>query len=265
MSSADGKTALITGGGSGIGRAAAARLRRAGCRVYEMSRRDVESGDAVHIRGDVTAPDDVGRAVKRVIEIEGRLDILVCNAGMGIAGAAEFTPPDDARAQFDVNYFGAVNAVSASLEYLRAGRGVVVFVSSVAAKLPVPFQAHYSASKAALNAFALALANEVRPFGVRVRVVMPGDTATGFTAARRRAQRDGADYGGRDIRAVAVMERDERRGMTADRVAAAVVRAATCRRAPPLRAAGCRYKLFCALAKLLPARLSNWIVGRIYA
>jgi NAD(P)-dependent dehydrogenase (short-subunit alcohol dehydrogenase family) len=242
----------------------AERLHRAGCRVYEVSRRNVENGVVVHIPGDVTRPDDVERAVALVTEREGRLDVLVCNAGMGVSGAAELTPPEDARAQFDVNYFGAVNAVTAALGHIRESRGVIVFVSSAAAALPIPFQAHYSASKAALNAFALALANEVRPLGVRVRAVMPGDTATGFTAARRRCNSSGAGYGGRVARSVAVMERDERRGMSPDAVAAAVGRAALRRRAPPLSAAGGRYKLFCALARLLPTRLCNWIVGRIY-
>jgi NAD(P)-dependent dehydrogenase (short-subunit alcohol dehydrogenase family) len=258
------KIALVTGGSSGIGLAAARALAARGCRVYEVSRRDVENPGIVHITGDVTDSVSMEAAVGEVVSREGRLDILVCNAGMGISGAVEFTELSEAKALFDVNFFGAVNAARAAMPRLRESRGVLAVTSSAAAVLPIPFQAYYSASKAALNAYALALQNELRPFGVRVRAVMPGDAATGFTAARRRDHRGDEVYGGRISRSVAVMERDERGGMPPETVGRAVARAALRRRGRPLVAVGVQYKIFTVLVKVLPAQLVNWIVGLLY-
>ena len=258
--------AVVTGGGSGIGRAVCARLRSAGWKVYELSRRDNPAQGVVHIACDVTDPDSVRRAFETVREDEGRLDLLVNNAGGGISGAAEFTELSEAKGLVDVNFFGALNCVQAALPLLReAEGGRIVNLSSVAAALPIPFQAFYSASKAAINALTLALANELRPFGVSVTALMPGDAATGFTDARRKSIRGDELDGGRIAKSVAGMERDERGGMTADYVAKRVVSVACRRRVRPLYGVGGKYRFFLLLAKILPARLSNRIVGALYA
>jgi short-subunit dehydrogenase len=257
--------ALITGGSSGIGLAAARALAMRGFRVYEVSRREADNPGIFHITGDVTDFDSVCRSVRTVAEREGQIDILVCNAGMGISGAVEFTEAEEAEKLFAVNYFGTVNAVRAAAEALRRSRGVVVCVSSVAAALPIPFQAHYSASKAAVSAFALALRNEVKSFGVDVRIVMPGDTGTGFTAARIKRETGDDVYGGRIARSVAVMERDERGGMSPEAVGSAVARAAMERRGTAVRSVGFKYKTFAVLAKILPVSVVNWILGLLYA
>jgi short-subunit dehydrogenase len=214
--------------------------------------------------GDVTDFDSVQRAVRTIVEREGHIDILICNAGMGISGAVEFAEEGAAEKLFAVNYFGTVNAVRAAAEALRRSRGAVVCVGSVAAALPIPFQAHYSASKAAVGTFALALRNELRPFGVDVRVVMPGDTGTGFTDARRKSEAGDDVYGGRIARSVSVMERDERHGMSPETVGRAVARAAMARGGAAVRAVGVKYRIFTVLGKILPTRFVNWILGLLY-
>ena len=150
-----GKVVLITGGSSGIGKHAALALQKAGCTVYEMSRKDSIGLEGIrHIRGDVTDEAQAAAAVREVVEREGRLDILINNAGFGISGAVEFTPPSEARRQFDVNFFGMVNMNKAALPIMRQqGGGRIVCMSSVAAPIAIPFQAYYSASKAALFFF----------------------------------------------------------------------------------------------------------------
>lgn len=157
--------------------------------MYELSRRAENAEPGVtHLQADVTDEAQVNAAVAEILRREGRIDILINNAGFGISGAIEFTPAQEARRQFDVNFFGMVNMNRAVLPIMRQqGSGRIVNMSSVAAPIAIPFQAYYSASKAAVRTYSLALASEVRPFGVEVCVIMPGDIATGFTAARRKA------------------------------------------------------------------------------
>ena len=168
------------------------------------------------------------------------------------------------RRQFAVNFFGAASVVRHALPHLRASRGAVVNVSSAAAVFAIPFQAYYSASKAALNALTLALRSEVGRFGVRVSAVMPGDVKTGFTAARRHVHAGDAVYGEAVARSVARMERDETNGMPPEAVARAIVRQAQKRRPKPVKVVGVSYQCMAAVQKLLPVRLVNALVGKIY-
>ena len=261
-----GQVVLITGGSSGIGECVARILAASGCRVYEMSRGESAPMNRVHIKGDVTLEQDVKRAVEYVIKKEGRIDILINNAGFGISGAAEFTDMEDARRQLDVNFFGMARMCQAVLPHMRkAGRGRILNLSSVAAAVPIPFQAFYSASKAAVNSYSLALANEVRPYGISVCAVMPGDIKTGFTAARKKQSAGDEAYGGRIGRSVAKMEQDERSGMepmTAGRIIAKIARK---RKVKPLYAIRMDYQAITLLARLLPARLLNWLIYQLYA
>ena len=259
------KVALVTGGSGGIGRCTAAALRDAGCRVYELSRRDIPQEGVAHLDADVTDEGRVRAAVDEILSREGRIDILVCNAGFGISGAAELTSSADAHAQLELNLFGMDNACRAVIPAMRSqGGGRIVCMSSIAGILPIPFQLWYSVSKAAINAYVLALQNELRPFGISVCAVMPGDIRSGFTAARRKTAEEGP-YGGRVERSVRRMERDEENGMSASRAAEYIAAMALRRRSAPLKALGAPYKAAAVAAKLLPRRFSNYIVGRMYA
>lgn len=259
------KIAVITGGSSGIGLATADRLAGQGYTVYELSRSGGDRPGIRHLSADVTDEAAVQDALHAVIEQAGRIDLAVSNAGFGISGATEYTPIDDAKRLFDVNFFGAAAFARAALPYLRATRGRLIFVGSVAGLVSIPFQSYYSASKAALTSLCDAIRNEVRPFGVTACCVMPGDVHTGFTDARDRLA-DGDDiYGGRIERSVAVMEKDEKNGMPPDAVARVICRAAAKKRVAPLYTAGTSYKLLVFLMRLLPRSLCNYIVGLLYA
>lgn len=260
------KVAIVTGGSGGIGRCTASALCRAGCRVYEFSRHEKKNEGVEHIDADMTSEEQVRAAVNEVLRREGRIDILVNNAGFGISGAAELTEPEDAHVQLELNLYGMDRATRAVLPAMRAqGGGRIVCMSSIAGILPIPFQLWYSVSKAAINAYVLALQNEVRPFNISVCAIMPGDIASGFTDARKKSQAGGEDYRRRIERSVAVMEKDERGGMSPEKAGAYVARQALRKNSRPLCALGFSYKCAAMAAKLLPRRLSNWIVGRIYA
>lgn len=258
--------AVVTGGSDGIGLAAVEALQRAGVTVYEMSRRSDVTHTARHIVCDVTDEDAIARSFQCVLASEGQIDILVCNAGFGISGAVEFTDLNDAKRQFDVNFFGSVNAVKAALPAMRLQKhGRIVIVSSVAGAISIPFQAFYSASKAALNSYSQALANEVRPYGISVTAIMPGDIATGFTAARQKSELGDREYDGRISASVAKMEHDEQHGMKPCVAGKYICKQCLKRRVKPFSAIGASYKILCALSRILPQRLVSRIVYLMYA
>ena len=257
---------LITGGTSGIGKCTALEMRAAGYTVYELSRRETGVEGLHHIPTDVTDEEAVQRAVDEVARREGGIDVVINNAGFGISGAVEFTDTKDAIRQLDVNFFGMVRVNRAVLPVLRGqGSGRIVNLSSVAGAIPIPFQTYYSASKAAINSYTMALANEVRPFGITVCAVQPGDIKTGFTAARQKTQAGDDVYGGRISRSVAGMERDEQTGMQPEAAGRFIRRVAMKTGRKPIYTIGGKYKFFCMLAKLLPKPALNWLVGLIYA
>ena len=260
------KVAIVTGGSSGIGRCTAMALQQAGCKVYECSRRDNPMDGVCHVCMDVTDEASVATAVRKVLDESGRVDILVNCAGNGISGAVEFTELRDAKAQFEVNFFGMVNVNKAVLPVMRKqGNGRIVNISSVAAVAHIPFQTYYSASKAAIESYTCCLANEVRPFGVTVTCAQPGDIATGFTDARRKSTVGDDIYHGRISRSVAGMEKDERNGMSPVTAGKYIAKIALRRGVKPICTLGIGYKCLSLLCKLLPCRLRNWIVGLLYA
>lgn len=257
-------TVVITGGSSGIGKATADLFAAKGWQVFEWSRSGQSTEQIKHISCDVTKPEQTRAAAQQVMEQAGQIDVLISNAGFGISGAIEFTTAEDAHRQMEVNFFGALNTVQAVLPYMRERKaGRIIFTSSVAAVLSIPYQSFYSASKAAINALALALQNEVRNFGIHVSVLMPGDVATGFTAARQKSE-DGSDAYGNIHKAVAAMEKDEQGGMTPMQMAKQFYAIATSHCPAPQYIGGAQYKLFCFLDRILPKRLVNWIVGLLY-
>ena len=260
------KVCVITGGTSGIGKCTAEAMRQKGYAVYELSRRETGVAGFVHIPTDVTKPEMVDAAIAEVLRQEDHIDVLINNAGFGVSGAVEFTEPAAAKKQLEVNFFGMVNVCHAVLPVMRgAGHGRIVNLSSVAGVVPIPFQTYYSASKAAINSYTMALANEVKPFGVQVCAVMPGDIRTGFTAARQKNPMGDDVYGGRIARSVAGMEKDEQNGMTPEQAGAFVAHTAMRKSCKPIRTIGLQYKFFHVLSRILPCRLLNWLVGLLYA
>lgn len=260
------KVAIVTGGSSGIGRATAAALVRKGCIVYEFSRREISQAGVRHLSVDVTREEAVQSAVNQILSEQGHIDIVVNCAGFGISGAVEFTELEAAKSQFDVNFFGSVTVNRAVLPVMRRqGGGRILLISSVAASAHIPFQAYYSASKAALESYACALANEVRPFHIAVTAVALGDIATGFTQARQKSFAGDDVYGGRIGRSVAGMEKDEEKGMSPDFVGKEIAKIAVKPKGKPLCTVGLTYKFLNLLCKYLPCRLRNYIVYQLYA
>src|SRR6266513_3078253 len=180
------RVALVTGASSGIGEAAAHALVGAGFTVYGTSRRATpgeKRGEVVFLPLDVTDDESVASGVREVLGRSGRIDVLVNNAGLGIAGAAEESSIEQARALFDTNVFGSIRMTRNVLPKMREqGSGRIINISSVLGLVPAPFGALYSATKHAIEGYSESLDHEVREYGVRVLLVEPAYTRTSFEA-----------------------------------------------------------------------------------
>ncbi len=259
------RTLVISGGSSGIGKATASLFAERGWRVFELSRHGASAEGITHVDCDVTSEESCRAAITQVLAQTERIDVVISNAGFGISGSVEFTDMKEAARQMDVNFLGAVRLTQAVLPQLRQQRsGRIIYTSSVAAILSVPYQSFYSASKAAINALALALANEVREFGISVSVMMPGDVSTGFTDARAKTHA-GEEVYTHAAQAVHSMEKDERAGMQPIQMAKLFYHIATCRSPRPQYVGGFVYRVFCFLDRILPKRMVNWIEGAMYS
>ena len=184
MGSIKGKTALVTGASSGIGKETVQLLLNAGATVYGVARRvekmkDLEEKGAYAIKMDITDIESVESAVQSMLEKEGSIDILINNAGYGSYGAIEDVPIDEARRQFDVNIFGLARLTQLVLPVMREKRyGKIINISSMGGKIYTPFGGWYHATKHALEGLSDCLRIETEPFGIDVVIIEPGGIAT---------------------------------------------------------------------------------------
>ncbi|EPF30088.1 hypothetical protein HMPREF9195_00101 [Treponema medium ATCC 700293] len=263
------KIAVVTGGTSGIGLETVKALSDKGYVVYTVSRRVLDGyipKCGGHFSADVTDEHALIKVFAEVWEREARLDVCVCAAGFGISGAVEFTKLEDAKKQLDVNFFGAFLTMKTAASYMRKqGFGKILAVSSVAGEIAIPFQAFYSASKAALGKLLEAFAAEVFPFGIQCALIMPGDVATPFTDVRNKSNTGNDVYSGRITKSIAKMERDERCGIPADKLGSFIASLADKKRIGFLYPYNAPYALLISLYRLLPRRLALFIVRQLYA
>jgi NAD(P)-dependent dehydrogenase (short-subunit alcohol dehydrogenase family) len=180
------KIALVTGASSGIGEATAERLAMAGYKVYGTSRRGAQEGQRsfAMLPLDVTSDASVEAAVREVLRLDGRIDLLVNNAGFSVAPAgAEESSIDQARSIFDTNFFGIVRMTRAVVPHMRhQGGGRIINIGSVLGFLPMPFMALYAATKHAIEGYSESLDHELRTMGIRVSIIEPAYTKTQFDA-----------------------------------------------------------------------------------
>jgi NAD(P)-dependent dehydrogenase (short-subunit alcohol dehydrogenase family) len=261
--SPSGDVVLITGASAGIGLACADLLHQRGWRVFGASRRGTSSGAWSPLTMDVDRDASVEAGVRSIAEGEGRLGAVVACAGWGLAGAVEDTPIDEAKAQFETNFWGAARVVQAALPVMRRqGGGRIVLVGSIGGIIGLPFQAFYSASKFALEGYGESLAYEVAPFDIEVTVVEPGNVKTDFTVSRRRVEPAAgrSEYAAASTKAIGKMAHDEAKGVPPAKIAVAVARVLAARRPPRRVSAGSVDERVGPLAKrLLPYALFEWM------
>jgi NAD(P)-dependent dehydrogenase (short-subunit alcohol dehydrogenase family) len=261
------RVVVITGAGSGIGRACAEELAGRGHRVHGGDiRTEVApfSNPVTFTRLDVDDDISCREFVRRVVEHEGRIDVVLNNAGFGIAGPAEETSSAEAHAQLETLFFGVARMCREVLPVMREQTGgLIVNMSSIGGLIALPFQSFYSAGKFAVEGYSEALRQEVEPFGIRVVLIEPADVRTGFTDSRRivAAHTGTSPYRDRVGAVLATAERDERTGSDPAEVARLVAHIVAGRRNrfrytvghPLVRATP-------LLRRAVPAPMAEWLM-----
>lgn len=270
------KVVFLTGGSAGLGKATAELLMKNGYKIYSASRRMAESmedsdsqGKIIPIKMDVTDLASIDNAVKNIMEQEGRIDILICNAGNGIAGSIEDTSAEETRFQFETNFFGTVNVVHAVLPIMRKQMsGRIITTSSVAGFIPIPYQGFYSASKAAVKIFTHTLSIEMKQFNVQCCCVLPGDAKTDFTKSRKYTQAalsPESAYTEKMNKAVDIMAHDEQNGMQPVEISKAILKQIKKRKMSIVTIPGFSYKLISFIFRLVPNRFLLFVVDKLYS
>jgi short-subunit dehydrogenase len=254
------QTILVTGASSGIGQSTARLLAERGFTVFGTARKpDSTKREAFTMLAlDVRSDDSVRACVEQVIAKAGRLDVLVNNAGYAVTGAAEETSVEEAKAQFETNFFGIVRMVNAVLPAMRAtGDGKIINISSLAGNTAIPYSAFYSATKFAVEGYSESLWYELRPFGISVSLVEPGFVKTPIAETSPAAERTLPEYDKTRKRMMAAFGRALEGGIPPEQVARRVLQIVE-NKAPRLR-----YRVG-AQATWLP-RLRNVIPWKVYA
>jgi NAD(P)-dependent dehydrogenase (short-subunit alcohol dehydrogenase family) len=247
---------LITGASSGVGQSTARLLSQRGYQVFGTSRNPAV---ADHTQGvemlplDVRADDSVKACLNAVTQKAGRLDILVNNAGYELAGALEEVSLDEARAQFETNFFGVVRMVKAVLPLMRRQRhGQIITVSSLAGISSIPFMGLYAASKFAVEGYTEALRHEVKPFGIHVSLIEPAFLHTPMMIHRQVAAERITEYDRWRQRSFDAIRAYEEKGPGPELVAETVLKVAASK-APRLRyLTGRQAKVVRGLRRFLP-------------
>jgi len=266
------KNVIVTGAGSGLGQAIAERLAQAGYAVIATVR---DPGRARELTAKAAAaqpslrflPLDLGSpaSIAEFASAAGGVDIVVHNAGYGVFGSIEDVGADLVAQQFTVNVQGPLDLTRRLLPGLRARKGQVIWVGSLAGRISLPFQGHYSATKFAIAAVSDAMRMELKPHGVRVTCVEPGDFSTGFTAARTVVARADSAYTAQHDRCLAAVVKQETGAQGPEAVARLVERLCAAANPPARVPVGKDAGLLCLLLRLLPDGLRELIVRKTYA
>lgn len=273
--SGKGRVALVTGGSSGIGKASAYRLRRAGFDVYAVARRldklaPLQKDGIRTFRMDVTDEESMTAGVDRVLAEAGRVDVLVNNAGYGSYGAVEDVSIDEARRQFEVNLFGLARLTQLVTPSMRERhRGRIINISSIGAVIYEPFGAWYHATKFAVEGFSDSLRVELRPFGIDVVIVRPAGIVTEWNRISREALVEtsrGGLYEERAVAAARTLKHVDNRLLSSGprAVAKKVTKAATVGRPRTRYPAGRGARVIPLARQVLPDRAFDLVLERVY-
>lgn len=265
------KVILITGISTGFGRETAAQLAARGHKVYGTVRGAIDAGKGVSLLTmDLTDHGSIKRAVATVTEREGRIDVLINNAGMHTGGPAETTPEEYLRLQMETSFTGMVLLIREVLPAMRqAGGGLIINTSSIGGLMGLPFQPYYSAAKFAVEGFSEALRMEIKQFNIKVVVINPGDFHTSNSANRRKYLAPSGTndpYGAQFARSLSIIENDEAAGKNPSILAGKLVKIVECRN-PAWRyiIASPDQKLAVLLKRILPGKWFSRILWSHYS
>ncbi len=245
---------VITGGTSGIGLELKKLYESNGDKVITISRREAEGE---HHAVDVANEKKVTTAIEKIAKKYGKIDVLINSAGFGISGITELTPTDNWKSVMEVNFNGTMYATRAALKYMEKG-GRVVNISSAMALFPVPFRAYYAAAKSAVLTMSYALRMELKPLGIDVVAICPGDIRTSFTANRIKNYDSDPRYGDRLYTATEKCDARESKRMSAETCGKKIYRIINKKHTRPYYIIGGKYKALHLLTRLTP---KSWLLN----
>lgn len=252
---------FVIGGSSGIGAATVTMLLNQNYIVYQGSRTFHPDKRVHNLIVDVTNPDTIKEAVDTINQDNKRIDILIYCAGFSMAAPVELVERTDYQYLFDVNVFGLIEVVQATLPLMKKTGGKIIQVGSTASYLPIPYDGYYSASKVALSMLGLEFHNQLKKLGIQVTSIHPGGTKTPFTKKRKVYDRITSDYKDMD-KAVQALASIEQGGMEAERVAHIICKTIKKSRMPLEVICGFTNKIACVLTRFIPKRCTLYFVRR---
>ncbi|HKJ66999.1 MAG TPA: SDR family oxidoreductase [bacterium] len=261
----NGKVVLVTGSSSGIGKICADYLYSRGFTIYGTSRNPGSENNGYElIAMDIRESESVKQGIDYILSKGQGIDVVLNNAGIGIAGPIEDSSIEDIRRQFNTNFYGTIRVCKAVLPAMRQQQsGLIINCSSIAGTMGLPFQAVYSASKFAIEGMTEGLRMEVRQFGIDVTLIEPGDFKTNFTSNRIKVKRssNNSPYKPQFDNTLAIMERDEMNGPTPKKIAQ-LVHKIIHKKSPKVRyTVGSPTQRFATqLKRVLPSKVFEWII-----
>lgn len=262
------KVVLVTGASSGIGQAIARTLAQRGHAVFGTSRRPTAPANTTGVQMlplDVRSDESVRACVDAVIGGAGRMDVLVNNAGYVLAGAIEEATMEQAKDQFETNFFGVMRMIKRVLPTMRKqGHGLIINVGSVAGLVPAPFVGLYNASKFAMEGFTETLYHELKPLNIRVSLIEPGFFKTDIGRNEQAAANEIRDYDPWRQRAFAQMKRFEENAPDPTAVARCVLRVVETQRVALRYRVGKDAIRYARLRRLLPESMFLWGTRRVF-
>jgi NAD(P)-dependent dehydrogenase (short-subunit alcohol dehydrogenase family) len=259
---------LVTGASSGIGLACATHLQQRGYTVFGANRQPRPDVPFVTLRMDVTDEQSVQDGISTIVQQTNRLDAVINCAGFSCVGAVEDHSVAEAQEQLNTNFLGTFRVCQAVLPVMRQQRaGTIINVGSIGGMVGLPFQGAYSAAEFAKTGLTEALRFEARPFGIHVTLIRAGDVDTEITLHRRHVQaaQRGSVYAAQFRTTLAIMEEDERSGITPLKVAQVVEKILTSRSPRGVYTVGPIFEVFAATARpFVPARFFEWALRKYY-
>ena len=256
------KIVVITGGTSGIGKEMVQIYQSRGDTVVSLSR-NVQEPSQTNIECDISNEQMVERAIEQIAITFGRIDILINNAGYGISGALELIPLQNAKQQFDVNMHGAFLINKYAIKFMPKG-STIIHVASACSLFALPFRGLYCASKAALNMYSDCLRMELKPLGIKVVSICPGDVKTNFTKNRVKIFETNKNYGERIANSAYNIDKNQEKRMSATMVAKKIVKIADKNNPKPMYIIGTKYKLFYFASKIFPKRTILFAIEKLF-
>ena len=258
------KTAVVVGGSSGIGYETCLRLANRGWNVVNVSRTPCKSAKVTNIQADAADGVALADAIKKAAGKNG-ISLLIYSAGFSMAAPIEFAKEEDYKYLFEVNFFGALRAIQATVPQMKKNGGRIILIGSLGGALPIVFDSFYSASKAALEMLCRAAYSELKPYNIKVTGVLPGGTCTGFTFKRKvYNESETGGYSGSMNKAVAALANMEQSGMSPSAVAEIICNLVKMDNPPVIKICGAKNTVYRLFSRVMPEKVTLNLNERMY-